>query len=394
MAHQTDCNVVDTVVQLLSESGLSQMAEAMRIMLNEAMRIERSRAIEAEPYQRTERRRGYANGFKPKTVNTRLGAITFDVPQTRDVEYYPSALEKGIRSERALKLAIAEMYVQGVSTRKVTEVMQQLCGLDVSSAQVSRATQLLDEELAAWRQRPIGEIPYLVLDARYEKIRHGGSVVSCAVLIAVGITPEGRRSLLGVSVSLSEAEVHWRDFIASLQDRGMHGVKLMVSDNHAGLKAAREARLPGVPWQRCQFHLQQNACHYVPRIEMRPRVASDVRAILNAPDRTEADRLLQLTVKKYEKTAPKLAAWMSENVPESLTVFAFPEPHRRRLRTSNMLERTNKEIKRRTRVATLFPNEASLLRLVSAVLMEISEEWETEKLYLRMENSGAVTQQE
>jgi transposase-like protein len=381
-------------VQLLSESGLSQMAEAMRIMLNEAMRIERSRVIEAEPYQRTERRRGYANGFKPKTVNTRLGAITFDVPQTRDVEFFPSALEKGVRSERALKLAIAEMYVQGVSTRKVTEVMQQLCGLDVSSAQVSRATQLLDEELAAWRQRPIGEIQYLILDARYEKIRHGGSVVSCAVLIAVGITPEGRRSLLGVSVSLSEAEVHWRDFVASLQDRGMHGVKLMVSDNHAGLKAAREARLPGVPWQRCQFHLQQNACHYVPRIEMRPRAASDLRAIFNAPDRAEADRLLQLTAKKYEKTAPKLAAWMSENVPESLTVFAFPEAHRRRLRTSNMLERTNKEIKRRTRVATLFPNETSLLRLVSAVLMEISEEWETEKLYLRMENSGTVTQQE
>lgn len=394
MAHQSECSAVDTVVQLLSESGLSQISEAVRIILNEAMRIERSRAIEAEPYQRTERRRGYANGFKPKTVNTRLGAITFDVPQTRDVEFYPSALEKGIRSERALKLAIAEMYVQGVSTRKVTEVMHQLCGLDVSSAQVSRATQLLDEELTAWRQRSIGAIRYLILDARYEKIRHGGSVVSCAVLIAVGITPEGRRSLLGVSVSLSEAEVHWRDFIASLQDRGMHGVVLAISDNHAGLKAAREARLPGVPWQRCQFHIQQNAGHYVPRIEMRPRVASDLRAIFNAPDRVEADRLLQFAVKKYEKTAPKLSVWMSENVPEGLAIFAFPEAHRRRLRTSNMLERINREIKRRTRVAGLFPNEASLLRLVSAVLMEISEEWETGKLYLRMEDSGLVTQDE
>jgi putative transposase len=199
---------VDTVVQLLCESGLSQMAEAVRIMLNEAMRLERSQVIEAEPYQRSERRRGYANGFKPKTLGTRLGAITFQVPQTRGVEFYPSALEKGIRSERALKLAIAEMYVQGVSTRKITEVMQQLCGLDVSSTQVRRATQSLDEELTAWRQRPIGEIPYLVLDARYEKVRHGGSVVSCAVLIAVGITPQGHRSLLGVSVSMSEAEVH------------------------------------------------------------------------------------------------------------------------------------------------------------------------------------------
>ena len=393
MAHQCECNVVETVVQLLSESGLSNMAEAIRIMLNEAMRLERSQVLDAGPYERTERRRGHANGFKPKTLSTRIGEMTVQVPQTRGVDFYPSALEKGVRSERALKLAVAEMYVQGVSTRKVTEVMQQLCGFDVSSAQVSRATQLLDEELTAWRQRPIGEIPYLVLDARYEKVRHGGSVVSCAVLIAVGITPDGHRSLLGVSVSLSEAEVHWRDFIASLQDRGMHGVLLIVSDNHAGLKAAREARLSGVPWQRCQFHLQQNAGHYVPRMDMRPKVASDLRAIFNSPDRAEAERHLQIASKKYEKSAPKLAAWMSQNVPEGLTIFAFPEAHRRRLRTSNMLERINKEIKRRTRVATLFPNEASLLRLVSAVLMEISEEWETEKLYLRMENSSLLMQE-
>jgi putative transposase len=394
VTHQPESNVVDTVVQLLCESGLSQMAEAVRIMLNEAMRLERSRVIEAGPYQRTERRRGYANGFKPKTVDTRLGAITFEVPQTRNVEFYPSALEKGIRSERALKLAIAEMYVQGVSTRKVTEVMQQLCGLDVSSTQVSRATQLLDEELNGWRQRPIGEIPYLILDARYEKVRHGGSVVSCAILIAVGITTEGHRSLLGVSVSLSEAEVHWREFLGSLQDRGLHGVKLIVCDDHTGLKAARQARFAGVPWQRCQFHLQQNAGHYVPRVEMRSDVAADLRAIFDAPDRPEADRRLEMTIRKYEKSAPKLATWLSGNVPEGLTVFALPTAHRRRLRTSNLLERLNKEIKRRTRVATLFPNEAALLRLVSAVLMEISEEWETEKIYLRMENSGLITQQE
>ncbi len=394
MAHQPDSNVIETVVQLLCESGLSQMAEAVRIMLNEAMRIERSQVIEAEPYQRTERRRGYANGFKPKTLDTRLGAITVQVPQTRGVDFYPSALEKGVRSERALKLAVAEMYVQGVSTRKVTEVMQQLCGLEVSSTQVSRAAQLLDEELSAWRQRPIGEMPYIVLDARYEKVRHGGSVVSCAVLIAVGISPDGHRTLLGVSVSLSEAEVHWRDFLCGLQDRGLHGVQLIVSDDHAGLKAAREARFAGVPWQRCQFHLQQNAGHYVPRVAMRAELAADLRAIFDAPDRAEADRRLEIAVRKYERSAPNLAVWLSANAPDSLTVFAFPAPHRRRLRTSNLLERLNKEIKRRTRVATLFPNEAALLRLVSAVLMEISEEWETEKIYLRMENRGPIMREE
>jgi putative transposase len=391
---QTESNVVETVVQLLCESGLAQMAEAVRIILNEAMKIERSQVMEAAPYQRTEQRKGYANGDKPKTMSTRLGEITFQIPQTRGVEFYPSALEKGVRSERALKLAVAEMYIQGVSTRKVTEVMEQLCGCEVSNTQVSRATKQLDEERNAWRNRPIGEIRYLYLDARYEKVRHGGSVVSCAVLVAVGITVEGHRCLLGVSVSLSEAEVHWREFLATLQERGLHGVGLIISDDHGGLKAARQARFPGVAWQRCQFHLQQNAGHYVPKIAMRPEVASAIRSIFNSQDRADADRRLELVARKYEKSAPKLSRWLTENVPDGLTVFTLPEPHRRRLRTSNMLERLNKEIKRRTRVATLFPNEASLLRLVSAVLIEVSEEWETGKIYLRMENSGLVTQQE
>jgi transposase-like protein len=365
------------------------MAEAMRIVLNQAMRAERSQVLDAQPYERSERRRGYANGYKPKTMATRMGPITFEVPQTRGVEFYPSALEKGVRSERALKVAIAEMYVHGVSTRKVTQVMEQMCGLEVSSTQVSRAAQLLDEELENWRKRPLGETPFLLLDARYEKMRHGGSVVSCAVLMAVGIALDGRRTVLGVSVSLSEAEVHWREFLASLQERGLYGVRLMVSDDHAGLRAAREARFAGVPWQRCQFHLQQNAGKYVPRVSMRAAVAADLRAVFHAPDRIEADRHLKLAVGKYAKTAPLLSAWLESNVGEALTVFALPPAQRRRLRTSNLLERLSREIKRRTRVATLFPNQASLLRLVSAVLIEVSEEWETEKIYLRVEDSGS-----
>ncbi|HEV2324041.1 MAG TPA: IS256 family transposase [Terracidiphilus sp.] len=395
MAHQPDSNVIETVVQLLCESGLSHMAEAVRIMLNEAMKIERSQALEAAPWERSEKRRGYANGFKPKTVATRLGPLALQVPQVRgEVEFYPSALERGVRSERALKLAVAEMYVRGVSTRKVTGVMEQLCGFEVTSSQVSRASQMLDEELRAWRNRPLGRMQYLYVDARYEKVRVNGSVLPCAVLIAVGVAEDGRRSLLGVSVSLSEAEVHWRDFFSGLQARGLHGVVLIVSDDHAGLNAAREARFPGVAWQRCQFHLQQNAGKYVPRIPMRVEVARDLRAIFDSPDRAEADRRLQLTVAKYAKSAPRLSAWLEQNVPDGLTVFQFPPEHRRRLRTSNLLERINKEIKRRTRVATLFPNDAALLRLVSAILMEISEEWETEKIYLNMENSNSPKQEE
>ena len=394
MTHQSDFNVMETVLQALNEQGLGHLGEAIRILLNEAMRAERSQVLEAQPYQRSEKRRGYANGYKPKTIDTRMGEMTVQIPQVRgDIDFYPSALERGVRSERALKLAIAEMYVQGVSTRKVSLVMQQLCGLEVSSAQVSRASQLMDQELTAWRSRPIGKIRYLYLDARYEKVRHGGSVISCAVLIAVGITEEGRRSVLGVSVSLSEAEVHWRDFMADLQTRGLHGVELIISDDHAGLKAARESRFPGVRWQRCQFHLQQNAGKFVPRLHMRAELARDLRGVFDAPNRLEADRQLRLTVEKYAKTAPKLSAWLESNVPESLTVFQFPAAQRRRLRTSNLLERTNKELKRRTRVATLFPNEAALLRLVSAVLMETSEEWEAEKVYLSLESSDSPEQE-
>jgi putative transposase len=385
MTHQLQTTALDEIMELLAENGFDGLAQAVTVLLNEVMKLERTHALGAMPYQRAEQRTGHANGFKPKTLHTRLGALTVAVPQTRGVEFYPSALEKGVRSERALKLAVAEMYVQGVSTRKVAAITEQLCGLEVTSGQVSRAASALDNELQKWRDRPLGETPYLILDARYEKVRHGGQVVSCAVLVAIGIDPEGRRSILGTTVSLSEAEVHWREFLAGLQARGLHGVKMVVSDAHAGLKPALDARLSGVPWQRCQFHLMKNALAFVPKPSLRPQAVAALRAVFDAPDRPEAERQLDLAVKKFRSSAPRLAEWLEANVPEGLTVFALPSGHRRRLRTSNMLERLNEEIKRRTRVAGLFPNEASALRLVSAVLMEISEEWETNRKYLTME---------
>lgn len=373
-------NPWNEMINMIVESGMEGVPKAMEILVNEAMKIERAQALGAESYQRCENRLGYANGFKPKTLQTRMGAITFSVPKTRDCEFYPKSLEKGIRSEQALKLAIAEMYVQGVSTRKVTAVMEELCGLEVSSSQVSKASALLDEELKKWRMRPIPSMAHLILDARYEKIRHGGSVISCAVLIAVGIRAEdGKRSVLGVSVSLSEAEVHWREFLSSLQKRGLSGLQSITSDDHCGLKAARTALWPGVPWQRCQFHLQQNAGSYVPKVDMRSEVAQDLRNVFQASCLEHAQASLKQAITKYEISAPKLAAWMEENVPHGLTVFQLPEALRQRLRTTNMLERLNRELRRRTMVATLFPNEASLLRLVSAVLMELSEEWESAK---------------
>lgn len=385
MTRQHHGTALDDVVELIGTHGSNAMAEAFATLLEIGMKIEREDVLDAKAYERTESRRGYANGYKPKTLHTRAGTITVQVPKTRGVEFYPSALERGVRSERALKLAIAEMYVQGVSTRKVTAVMEQLCGFEVSSTQVSRAAKELDEELQQWRTRALDQVCYVVLDARYEKVRHGGSVVSAAILTAMGVLPDGTRTVLGTSCSLSEAEVHWRQFLQSLTDRGMHGARLIVSDHHAGLGAAREAIFPGVPWQRCQFHLMQNAMAYVPKISMRTNVAQELRTIFNAADREEADRRLALMAKRYRKNAPKLAEWVEANVPDGLTVFTLPVAHRRKLRTTNMLERIHKEIKRRTRVATLFPNEESVLRLVSSILCETDDEWQTGRAYLNME---------
>jgi len=385
MTRQENWNVPGELLEGLAASGLDYLPELIRILVNAAMRAEREAWLGAAAYERNPQRRGYANGYKPKTVNTRLGQITFDVPQVRQGQFYPSALEKGMRSERALHLTMAEMYVQGVSTRKVQAVIERLCGTAVSSTQVSRAAAQLDEVLESWRQRPLGKVRYLYLDARYEKVRIDGQIRDAALLIAAGVGWDGMRSILGVSVSLGEQEVHWRQFLESLVQRGLRGVQLIISDDHAGLKAARRAVFGGVAWQRCQFHLQQNAQAYVPRKGMAAQVAADIRRIFQAPDRATAEALLRATVDKYRAEASALARWMEENLPEGLTVFSFPESHRRKLRTVNLLERLNQEIRRRTRVIRIFPNEAACLRLVSAILMEMDENWQVGRKYLRME---------
>ena len=385
MTQQQEDTTIRTVFEIINAGGMENLGEAISILINEAMKAERSSVLRAQPWERTADREGHANGFKDKFVSSRLGRLHLNVPQVRgDVEFYPSALEKGIRSERALKYAMAEMYIQGVSTRKVTSVLKKLCGLEISSTQVSNATKLLDDELEKWRNRPIGRIQFLQLDARYEKVRQDGMVLSCAVLVATGVMEDGKRIVLGTSVSLNEAEIHWRTFLLDLKKRGLHGLQLITSDDHSGLKAALRSIFPSVPWQRCQVHLQRNAAPYVPKMDMRKGVASDIRNIFNAPDQAEAQRLLDFSIEKYKKSASKLSDWMETNIPEGFTVFSLPENHRKKLRSTNMVERLNREIKRRTRVATLFPNEASLLRLVSAILSETSEEWETGRRYLSM----------
>lgn len=379
MTHQNNYNLSAGMLEELTQNGLEAVRELMRVLLNSIMQAERAKYLQAGEYERSEERKGHANGYKPKTVQTRVGKITFAIPQVREGGFYPTALEKGMRSERALVATLAEMYVQGVSTRKVKAITEELCGVEISAMQVSRATAQLDEVLQEWRERPLGEIRYLYLDARYERVREASQVRDAAILVATGITPAGERQVLGVSVSLSEHETHWKAFLNSLKDRGMNGVQLVISDDHSGLGAARRAVLGSVPWQRCQFHLQQNAANYLPKQSMRLEVAADIRAMFNASDRKNAEELLQAAIQKYAVTAPRLSAWMEDNLAEGFTVFDFPLEHRRSIRTTNSLERLNQEIRRRTRVVGVFPNPASLLRLVSALLMEISEDWQIGK---------------
>ena len=387
MIYKNDCTLPTKYLEQLTEQGLEGLPDMIRVLVNQAMQVERENYLQAKHYERSENRRGYANGYKAKTVKTRVGEVAFDIPQVRGGGFYPQALEKGLRSERALLMTLAEMYVQGVSTRKVSAITERLCGTQVSASQVSRAAKLLDEELETWRNRPLGEIVYLYLDARYEKVRQAGSVRDAAILIASGVKRDGRRSILGISVSLSEAEVHWRAFLEELVQRGLHGVQLIISDNHAGMKIARKAIFTGIPWQRCQFHLQQNAGQYIPKVGMRLEAAEDIRTIFNSPDWETAEAFLKKAIEKYALLAPKLADWMEVNLPEGFSVFTFPRAHQRRLRTSNYLERLSQEIKRRTRVVRVFPNEQACQRLISAILMETNDEWEYGRIYLRMESS-------
>jgi transposase-like protein len=391
MTYQDNFTVNGDVLEGISKSGLDYIPELLRIIINAAMREDRQKHLGVNPYERDEERQGYANGYKDKTVKTRMGDIQFAIPQVREGGFYPGALEKGLRSERALTLAMAEMYVQGVSTRKVSAILEQMCGSEISSTTVSKASKSLDEALEKWRNSPLGEIVYLYLDAQYQKVRQDGHIQDCAVLVAVGVDGSGHRKILGVSLSLGEQEIHWRNFMESLVNRGLRGVHLIISDDHTGLKAARKAVFGGIPWQRCQFHLQQNAQAYVPRKDMQAEVAQDIRNIFNAPDRSKAETYLKDAIQKYQKTASKLAEWMEVNIPEGLTVFSFPAEHWRKIRTDNQVERLNKEIRRRTRVVGVFPNEESCLRLVSAFLMEKSDAWETGKIYLNIETRNWKT---
>jgi transposase-like protein len=393
MPEPQDRAITALMEQLISQ-GPECMGEVFAGLFNLALQLEREQFLDAGLYERTAARRGYANGYKTKRLDTPAGTITLEVPKTKGHDgepFYPKSLERGRRSCRAVMLAVAEMYVKGVSTRDAEKVMAEFGLESLSSSQVSRAARLLDEELEAWRTRQLGVFPYLMLDARYEKVRQGGVVRDAAVLSAIGIDRQGKRRILGVSAKLSEAEVHWRDFLDSLVARGLRGVTFVVSDDHAGLNAARKAVLSGAVWQRCQFHLAQNAIHHAPNRTIKKKIGAELRRIWNADDLDDAKDALARLVESYEKTAPELAAWLETNVPEGLAVFTLPETHRRRMRTSNPIERAiQQEIKRRTAKVRVFPSQDALLRLVSAILAEIDDDWAaTERRYITWENQDA-----
>jgi transposase-like protein len=360
-------------------------------VVQQVLEAEMTSFLGAGTYERNGERRGWRNGYKPRTLKTRVGGLELMVPKDRDGEFQTELFERYQRSEKAFVLAMVQMYLEGVSTRKVSAITEALCGLEVSKSQVSALTAKLDAEIAEWRMRPLTEeYPYLIFDARYEKVRRCGAVVSQGVLVAIGISAAGCREVLGCWVAESESEASWGEVFAELKQRGLSGVRYVVSDDHAGMVKAIGRHFQGAVWQRCQVHFVRNALSLC-GVAQRPLVLSLMRSVTEAPTREAAKTAFGLAVAELEKKAPKTARLLEEHGEEILGVYALPEAHRKRMRTTNMLERQNQELKRRTRVVRIFPNEQSCLRLVSALLMETSQEW-MGRVYLRMEeDTGTET---
>ena len=385
MAHpkEKDTGILG-ILQASSVNGDDPIKGLLRHTIQQVLEEELTAFLNAEPYTRTAERRGYRNGYKPRTLNTRVGRLDLMVPKDREGRFQTELFEKYQRNEKALVLAIIEMYVQGVSTRKVKKITEELCGLDISKSQVSELSKGLDEEVQKWRMRPLTkQYPYLVVDARYERIRRDGSIIPQGVLIVVGIDTEGYREVLGVWCADSESEESWSAVFRELKERGLHGVSYVVSDNHTGLTRAIACQFQGAIWQRCQVHFIRNVLSKVPKKD-RGRILKHLRDITGASDIETARKRLDEAVEFLHVSHSKAATLIDDHGEEMLAVYALPEVHRKRMRTTNMLERFNEEIKRRTRVVRIFPNEQSCIRLVSALAMEENENW-MERKYLNME---------
>ncbi len=369
---------------LLDDPGF--LHEIVERVVQQILEAEMAQHIGAAPYERTESRTGQRNGYKPRTLRTRVGTLNLLVPQDREGTFSTGLFARYQRNEKALVLALMEMYVEGVSTRKVKEVTEELCGTSFSKSLVSSLAGSLNSELEAWRKRRLEAkaYPYLFVDARYEKVRVDERVVNQGVLLVLGVRDDGFREILAVEVSDTESEATYQELFRSLKRRGLSGVELIISDDHEGLKAAISRHFQGASHQRCQVHYSRNLLGMV-GVARRKELAADLRAIFAAPAREQALQIASSVAEKWPKKGnEKVAEHIEEHIEECLACLAFPESHRRRIRTTNGLERLNQEIKRRTRVVRIFPNPEACLRLVSALAVEQSEEWLTGRRYLEM----------
>ncbi len=384
MARKSNDSELKQIWQAAAASGDDGMRALVQRVVQQVLEAEMTSFLAAESYERTQGRRGYRNGYKPRLLKTRVGELELLVPRDRDGEFQTELFERYQRSEKALVLAILQMYVEGVSTRKVRDITEVLCGLEIGKSQVSALAQKLDEEIQQWRERSIeNSYPYLMIDARYEKVRRGGEVISQGVLLVVGISSEGLREVLGVWVADSESEASWGEVFSDLSRRGLRGVHYVVSDDHQGMRRAIDRHFQGVMWQRCQVHFVRNILNHTAARE-KAFVLGMLKAITEAPSLVAERKALAEAVEALGRRAPKVAALLDGFGEEILAVYQLPEAHRKRMRSTNMLERVNQEIKRRTRVIRIFPNEQACVRLVSTLMMELNQDW-MERIYLNME---------
>jgi len=360
------------------------LKDLMREALQTVLEGEMTEFLGAAPSERTEQRQGYRAGYYNRNLITRIGKLELAVPRDRHGEFSTALFERYQRSEKALVSALAEMYVQGVSTRKVKAITEELCGHSFSASTISQINKGLDESLARFAHRPLEEeYPYLILDARYEKVREDSVIQSQAVLVAIGINWEGQRQVLAVELANRESRSSWRDFLVRLKERGLAGVEFVVSDDHAGLKRAIGEVLPEASWQRCYVHFLRNALDYLPR-KADDDCLQELRWLYDRRDSQEAQRDLAAWIGKWSGKYPKLVDWVESNIGETLTFYRLPRPHHKHLKSTNMLERLNEEIKRRTLVVRIFPNAESCLRLIRALCVEKHETWLEDHRYLNM----------
>ena len=366
---------------LNGQNGLAKLVEAV---LNQILEAQVTETLGADRHERSDERQGYRNGYRARTLYTRVGPVTLQVPQTRDGSFSTDIFKRYQRSEQAFVLALMEMVVQGVSTRKVSAITEELCGASFSKSTVSELCVGLDARVKVFNERSLeGEYPFVMVDALFIKSRHGDRVVKRAALIASGISADGHREILGVQIGDSENYTTWEDMFKWLKGRGLSGVYFVISDDHCGITKAVDKHFQGATWQRCQVHLMRNLLGHSPT-RLRGEVAAAAKRVFQAADMTEARRRLTEFVEQFDKSAPKVVACMEAGFEDAMAIMALPEKYRKRLRTTNMQERLNEEVRRRERVIRIFPNDESALRLIGALLAEQNEVWQ-ERKYLDMD---------